>query len=49
VTRKYPPDSSIEQIKPDGNGFRTATYEVRPTYHDPQGRVTKCSASCGLD
>ena len=41
VTRKYPPDGSIEQIKPDSNGFRTVKYEARLTYRDPQGGVTK--------
>jgi hypothetical protein len=41
VRRTYPPNSSIEKIKPDSNGFRTVTYEVQLTYRDQQGRVTK--------
>jgi hypothetical protein len=41
VTRKYPPDGVIEQMKPDSKGFRSVKYEVRLTYRDPQGRVTK--------
>ena len=41
VTRKYPPDSEIEQIKPDSRGFRTVKYEVRLNYRDRQGRVAK--------
>ncbi len=41
VTRKYPPNSEIEQIKPDGRGFRTVEYEVRLTYRNRQGRAAK--------
>ncbi len=41
VTRKYPPNSEIEQIKPDGRGFRTVEYEVRLTYRNRQGRAVK--------
>ncbi len=41
VTRTYPPDSVIEQIKPDSKGFRTVKYEVRLTYRSNQAQVTK--------
>jgi len=40
VVRRYPPDASIELIKPDGEGFRSVAYEVRLTHHDTKGRVT---------
>jgi len=41
VTRIYPPDSSIEQIKPDSNGFRTVTYQVRLTYREARFQGAK--------
>jgi hypothetical protein len=41
VRRTYPSDSSIERLKPDSDGFRTVQYEVRLTYRDQQGRVTR--------
>lgn len=39
VIRKYPPDGSIELIKPDSSGLRTVKYEVLLTYRDAQGRA----------
>lgn len=49
VTRTYPPDSIIEQIEPDSNGFRTVKYEVRLSYHDPHGRTTKVETFSATD
>lgn len=41
VTRTYPSDSKIEQIRPDSKGFRTVEYLVQVTYRDKHGRITK--------
>jgi hypothetical protein len=41
VIRVYPPDRRIAQIRPDSDGLRTVTYEVRLTYRDKQGQATK--------
>ncbi len=41
VVRDYPPDSEIEHISPDSNGFRLVKYKVRLVYRDSQGRVMK--------
>jgi hypothetical protein len=41
VTRTYPPDAVIEQLRPDRDGFRSVDYAVRLTFRDPQGHVTK--------
>jgi len=47
--RTYPPDSAIEQVKPDDKGFRTVKYGVRLTFHDQQGHVTKVENFNPLD
>lgn len=39
VIRKYPPNSEIDRIKPDGKGLRSVVYEVFLTYRDQQGHV----------
>ncbi len=49
VVRSYPPDSDIKRINPDKNGFRLVKYNVRLTYLDPQGRVTKVENFTALD
>lgn len=49
VTRGYPPESEINQIQPDGKGFRTVEYKVHLTYRDPGGRVTKVENFTALD
>jgi hypothetical protein len=41
VTRTYPPDSTIEQLKPNQDGLREVEYAVLLTFRDSQGRVTK--------
>lgn len=49
VTRTYPSDSTIEQIRPDIKGFRTVEYLVQVTYRDKQGRITKVENYTALD
>jgi len=49
VTRTYPPDSKIEQIKPDSRGFRTVEYKVRLTFRDAQGSIAKVENFTALD
>ena len=49
VTRVYPPDSTIEKIKPDDKGFRIVEYRVQLTYHDRQGHSTKVENFSTLD
>jgi hypothetical protein len=49
VTREYPPESEINQIQPDGKGFRTVEYKVHLTYRDLRGRVTKVENFTALD
>jgi hypothetical protein len=41
VTRVYPPDRIIEQIKPNEKGWRSVLYQVNLTFRDVKGRVTK--------
>ncbi len=49
VTRTYPSDSKIEEIRPDSKGFRTVQYLVQVTYRDQQGRITKVDNYTALD
>lgn len=49
VLRVYPPDNEIQQIRPDGRGFRTVEYKVRLTYRDRQGNVTKVENFAAFD
>lgn len=41
VEREYPPESEINKIQPDNEGFRTVEYKVHLTYRDIWGGVTK--------
>jgi hypothetical protein len=41
VTRTYPPDRTIEQLKPNQDGFRDVEYAVLLTFRDSRGRVTR--------
>jgi hypothetical protein len=41
VNRTYPSESAISQLKPDSRGFQTVEFEVRLTFRDPYGLVTK--------
>jgi hypothetical protein len=50
VIRKYPPDSEIEQLKPDSHGWRTVEYKVELVYRDPRGRpVAKVESFTAVD
>jgi hypothetical protein len=49
VTRDYPPDSEIDQIRADSKGFRSVRYSVQLTYRDPGGRVTRVENFTALD
>ena len=41
MIRKYPPDSEIDQLKPDSDGWRTVQYKVELVYRDTKGGVAK--------
>ncbi len=41
VTREYPPESEINRIKPDSNGFRDVKFKVHLAYRNPKGQVIK--------
>jgi hypothetical protein len=41
VTRVYPPDHIIDQLKPDDEGRRAVQYQVILTYRDAQGHMTR--------
>ncbi len=49
VVRNYPSDSEIKRISPDSNGFRLVKLNVRLTYRDAQGRVTKIENYTALE
>ena len=49
VTREYPPESEINQIQPDGKGFRTVEYKVHLTYRDIGGHITKVENFTALE